>query len=461
MLLKKAENETAFLSAAIYGFAGSGKSFTAACIAIGLYHHIKAKGPVAYIDTEAGSDFLLPHYAHNGIEVLRSNSRAFTDIIPTMKEAQIAGAEILVIDSCTHLWKELCAAYEEKYHRKDGLQFQDWKNVKGEWGKFMTAVLNEPLHIILLGRAGFDYDYVDIDGKKTLIKTNTKMRAEGETEHEPSITLEMEQVTLSEDDIKTLARKQKQGISTKVTGQFASYMMYVLKDRANFLTGSVFKYPPKPGLMIEPDNPPFADIFPFIEAINIGGKHGGVDDTRNSEEMFAGHDNSYTEQKKTKTIILEELKAELDTHFGMSQADKTARIELLKKHFGTASGTKIENMGLEQLRLGYDKVWTELNPEREENTKAESPSIREGEDNNIPSDAGESSPDYTAVIAKMDKRLKNLKHSALDVGDFIAWSGYDMAKIQGNLNSREWTVAMTRIRDWCKQEMTKAGLGET
>ena len=128
-------------------------------------------------------------------------------------------------------------------------------------------------HIILLGRAGFAYDYVDIDGKKTLIKTNTKMRAEGETEHEPSITLEMEQVTLTEDEIKALARKQKAGVGTKVTGQFAHYLMYVLKDRANLLTGSVFKYEPRPGQLIEADNPPFENILPFIKAINLGGKH--------------------------------------------------------------------------------------------------------------------------------------------------------------------------------------------
>ena len=172
MLLTKAESETAYLSAAIYGFAGSGKSFTAACIAIGLHSYIKSKGPVAYIDTEAGTDFLLPHYKHNGIEVLRTKTRSFQDIFTVIKECKLAKAEILIIDSCTHQWKELCAAYEKKYNRRNGLQFQDWKNVKGEWAKFMTAVLNEPLHIILLGRAGYEYDYVDIgEEKKVLTKT--------------------------------------------------------------------------------------------------------------------------------------------------------------------------------------------------------------------------------------------------------------------------------------------------
>jgi len=450
MLLKKAENETAFLSAAIYGFAGSGKSFTGACIAIGLHHHIKSKGPVVYIDTEAGSDFLLPHYRHNGIEVMRSNSRAFRDVLPTMQEAKNAGAEIMVIDSCTHLWKELCNAYEKKYKRTGGLQFQDWKNVKGEWGEFMTAVLNEPLHIILLGRAGYAYDYIDIDGKKTLIKTNTKMRAEGETEHEPSITLEMEQITLSDDEIKDLARKQAKGFGTKVTGQFSSYVMYVLKDRANLLTGSVFKYPPQPGKLIEPDNPPFTDILPFIQTINVGGKHVGVDNTRTSEDMFVGADNSYTERRKTKTIILEELKAELDTHFGSSQKDKAARIALLKKHFGTASSTKIGGLDIEQLKLGYDKIWVELNPEQKE--------VQERLNSGAKIQGGVTS---TAPITGSPPALKeaeaiynNHKHTKKDVERVADILGYslngDPANIRGNMDNEEWKVAIAGIIGYYK-----------
>jgi len=87
-LLTKAKNETAYLSASIYGFAGSGKSFTAACIAIGLHAHIKSNTPIACIDTEGGTDFLLPHFKHNGIEVIRSKSRSFADVLPTIAEAK-------------------------------------------------------------------------------------------------------------------------------------------------------------------------------------------------------------------------------------------------------------------------------------------------------------------------------------------------------------------------------------
>jgi len=103
--------------------------------------------------------------------------------------------------------------------------------------------------------------------------------------------------------------------------------------------------------LLTPEEEPDADIRRMVE--------------KRLKDMFVGVDGSYTERRKTKTIILEGLKAELDTHFGSSQKDRAARIALLKKHFGTASSTKIEGLDIDQLRLGYDKIWVELNPLRE------------------------------------------------------------------------------------------------
>ena len=94
----------------------------------------------------------------------------------------------------------------------------------------------------------------------------------------------------------------------------------------------------------------------------------------------------------------------------------------------------------------------DLNPEREETDSIISPSEREGEGNNILSDAGEPSPESTAVLAKMDKRLKNMKHYADDVRDVAGWAGYDLkadpANVQGNIDKKEWKVAMLGIRGW-------------
>ena len=55
-LLKKAQNQTAFLKAGIMGFQGSGKTYTAVDLAIGLTKLSKGT-KVAFYDTETGSDF--------------------------------------------------------------------------------------------------------------------------------------------------------------------------------------------------------------------------------------------------------------------------------------------------------------------------------------------------------------------------------------------------------------------
>ena len=39
---------------------------------------------------------------------------------------------------------------------------------------------------------------------------------------------------------------------------------------------------------------------------------------------------------------------------GSSQADKADRADLLEKHFGTRSQTKIENLSYEELKTGYN-----------------------------------------------------------------------------------------------------------
>ena len=51
--------------------------------------------------------------------------------------------------------------------------------------------LNSPLHIVLCGRAGFDWDFNETEGddgsiKKELVKTGVKMRVESQFGFEPA-----------------------------------------------------------------------------------------------------------------------------------------------------------------------------------------------------------------------------------------------------------------------------------
>lgn len=76
----------------------------------------------------------------------------------------------------------------------DRLQLNDWGYLKGEngWGKFADLYVNSPVHVILAGRAGYEFN-VDEDekGNKQLEKTGVKMTAEGEFGYEPSLLVYM------------------------------------------------------------------------------------------------------------------------------------------------------------------------------------------------------------------------------------------------------------------------------
>ena len=65
----EAVNEQAYGKVVTYGFEGAGKTFTAAKIAIGLHKLIKSTKPIAFIDTETGSDFVLGMFEAAGIKM--------------------------------------------------------------------------------------------------------------------------------------------------------------------------------------------------------------------------------------------------------------------------------------------------------------------------------------------------------------------------------------------------------
>src|SRR5262245_49451087 len=103
-IFKKAENKQGFLKAGIMGLAGSGKTYTATEITIGLVEYMRKAGlelgskPVAFMDTETGSDWCLPRFQAAGIELVVSRSRALTDLRMAIVEAE-ENCSALIIDS--------------------------------------------------------------------------------------------------------------------------------------------------------------------------------------------------------------------------------------------------------------------------------------------------------------------------------------------------------------------------
>lgn len=328
-LLKPAKMQTAYLKAGILGFQGSGKTYTAAHLAGGLAKLSKTDKPkVAFFDTEKGSDFFVNYFEKEGIQFDVAKSRTFVDLIEFMKEVEKEGYDVAIIDSISHVWRDLMSSYEKRLRRSNGLLFQDWGKVKGEWQQFTDAFINSKLHTIVLGRAGYEYDMSeDESGKKELQKTGVKMKAEGEFGYESDLLLEMVRVP----------KKDDKGWINRC---------YVLKDRTDSLNGNTIDYPK------------FEDFKKVLAGLNIGGEHFGLDTTKDSQEMFGNPDYSYAELKKQRDIALEELQEVLTMNdmAGTSAVAQKARVELLSGVYGTSSKTAIEGMHPDEIRNGVINI---------------------------------------------------------------------------------------------------------
>lgn len=336
-LFKPAEVTSAYMKLGLLGFQGSGKTKTASKIVIGLVQYMREHGisyankPVMFLDTETGSDWLIPHFKAAGIKLEAAKTRSFADLLTAVDDAEANGSA-LIIDSITHFWMELTTSYM-KMKKRSRLQFEDWGYLKSEWAKFTDRYVNSSAHIALCGRAGFEYDYTvdDETQKKNLEKTGVKMKAEGEMGYEPSLLVLMErQQEIEANKIKRVWRTAT-----------------ILKDRAALLDGQSF------------EDPGFEEFLPHIQMLNLGGRQMGVDTSRNSQHMITVDKRDW--QPVQRRIVIDETQTLLTLHFPSQGAeDKKNKLKSLLAHFD-ATWTEIEEvMPLCDLRAGYDSLYQAL-----------------------------------------------------------------------------------------------------
>jgi hypothetical protein len=330
-IFETARPTSAYLKMGIMGKQGSGKSYTAAEVAIGLVNHLKelevdyAAKPVAFFDTETGSDWLIPKFKAAGIPLVVAKKRSFADLLTAVRWAE-ANASALIIDSITHPWRELLESYMKKKNRSF-LQIDDWGYLKGDhgWAQFTDLYINSKLHIIMCGRAGDDTEqYTDENGKRQFEKVGIKMKTEGETGFEPSLLVLME---------------REMDLRTKAVGHCAK----VMKDRSTLLDGKEF------------NDPGFKEFLPHIDCLNLGGQHVGVNVTGDSQHILKTEKRDWAPVQRE--ICIDEIQTLLQLHFpSMSAEDKKNKLKCLLKHFD-ATWTEIEKvMPLPDLRAGYDSL---------------------------------------------------------------------------------------------------------
>lgn len=348
-IFHKASNTMAFAKVGLLGFAGAGKTRTGTEIAIGLHKAIGSKKPVGFIDTETGSDFVLPIFQKHGIELLVSKTRAFKDLAEGIKEAP-AQFDIMIIDSVSHFWVDIVESYRKKKN-VNRLSFQDWGIIKPMWSNdFSMPFVTSAIHLIVCGRAGFEYDYFEgDDGKMELYKTGTKMKAEGEFGFEPSLLIEMERIKNPEATESYREAKTKDA-KMKAAKQMASEREFVrkatvLKDRSDIMDGKIFY------------NPTYEDFAPHWQAINIGGEHKPLEAGDSTSLFNKEGQPQWVVEKKRAQIALEEIKGEYDKYIpGSTKEEKQAKIKIAEHLFNTNSWTAIEGLSFATLQNGLKRM---------------------------------------------------------------------------------------------------------
>lgn len=320
-LFKPAASTQAKAKIGIYGGTGSGKTWTAALIALGIRALIKSKKPVYFFDTETGSDFVHESlFKKHNVPLMQLKSRAFNDLLDAVREAEKGGA-VLIADSVTHVWEEFKRAYLKKTNQKF-IQLWDWAKLKETWGEFTDLFINSDLHIIICGREASIYEQVEEkqgnNVKKTAQKVGTKMKSESEQGYEPSLLLQMEKVHL---------------LNGEKDGRYAR-RCHVIKDRFNVVDSKDF------------DDPTFENFRPHIKLLNLGGQQLGVDTERTSDaNLFDGNgDGERQKRARRRTILCEEIQGLLTHYFPNTNAkEKKIKADIIFEVFKTRSWSAIES----------------------------------------------------------------------------------------------------------------------
>jgi len=318
------DNTKPYLKAAFQGFAGTGKTFTAAQVVIGLHQRIKSQKPVVIFDTERATKALRPLFDEAGIKVVVKISRTLADLKEAMRRCRDGFSDILFVDSISHIWEDFLEAYKRKVS-SNRLEFQDWGIIKPLWKReFSDPFVCDPYHYVITGRAGYEYETErnEETGKREIFKSGIKMKVEGETAYEPDILVLMERFEEVLTDKKRVYREAT-----------------ILKDRSNVIDGKTFT------------NPKYKDFEKAIEIILANPV--AMNSTETDSTTLIQTEGNRRAFIRSRDIALERIEGVLTKVWpGTTKEEKRAKVMALEAVYKTTSWTEISMFSPEKLEEG-------------------------------------------------------------------------------------------------------------
>lgn len=359
-LLKKAVVEQSAAKVGLFGPGGSGKSLSATLMAIALSQTFHKGAPVVLQDTEGASDWLIPIYEIEGVELLRVKSKSFVDMRQALREGeQQAGGCVFISDSYSHPWAELQASLKKRLNVKK-LEFHHMQELQDLWQEWVEQFLNTPLHCILAGRLAYEWENdVDVEtGKMGFHKAGTKMRSEKDAGYEPHLLIEMEAVRVMEEirESKVGGRRKRTKTEKKAGGHFL-HRMHVLKDRSRILNGRMFEFKDINDYKKGDWKHVYQALAPHFANMNIGGgANHAIDSKRSSAALFDQRgDSDYARRVQRVKVVLEEFDGTLMVIWpGADNKSKALRNLVTETIFKTRSWSAVESKSLEDLDAGFE-----------------------------------------------------------------------------------------------------------
>lgn len=327
------ENDRPFLKLALLGFAGHGKTYTATEIAIGVHKLIGSQKPIAFYDTEKSAAHLLPLFRKHGIKATRVKSRSLAAASQAMTLCEAGAADILIIDSLTHVWESFIAAYLEEKKRYR-LQFEDWGIIRPKWKReFSDVFLNSNVHIIFTGRAGYEYeDEKDEDGRRQIHKSGIKMKGETEQAFEPDVLVLMDQV------------QQVLGDNKRIYSTAT-----ILKDRTGLLHGKTLNADG------EKVGPSFDDFYPAIKQL----LDGAVRDAHGQDipDTFHEFEQKFSKIGKEREVYIAEIEGAFELMgLGSGGQDKQIKAWTLNQVYAVNSIEAVAKKNNATIKEGLDVI---------------------------------------------------------------------------------------------------------
>jgi len=184
----KAERKKGKLRLAIAGPAGSGKTYSALLIALGL------GGRIAMIDTERGSGELYDHLGEYDACTIHPPFEP-RKYVETIRTAEDLGYETIIIDSLSHAWVGQGGLLDVHGHIADktGNSWSAWRQVTPKHNELVDAMLQSKCHIIATMRSKMEYAQVEENGKKQVKKLGMSPIQRDGMEYEFTVFIDLDQ----------------------------------------------------------------------------------------------------------------------------------------------------------------------------------------------------------------------------------------------------------------------------